>query len=242
MCSLQFKNVSKIYSNGIAAVDGITFCVPEGEIVGLIGPNGAGKSTAIKMGAKLLDGYSGEIRLNEVDITKIKNRNYAVSYIPDIPVYFDFMTLGEHLDFLDDLYAHQGVMNKNDLIETLSLSDYLLQYPGSVSKGTLQKLMISLALLRPFDFLIADEPFSGLDPEHIYVLRDLFIRVKKLGKGILLSTHRLELAESYCDSYVFLKKGEVLASGKKNELLDIAWLDKEASITDIYMKISGGIK
>ena len=70
----------------------------------------------------------------------------------------------------------------------------------------------------------------------------MFIRAKELGKGILLSTHRLELAESYCDSYVFLKKGKVLASGKKNELLDIAWLDKEASITDIYMKISGGIK
>ena len=240
MHKLSFDNVSKSYSNEAFAIANVTFEVMGGEILGLIGPNGAGKSTVIKIAAKLLKQYSGIVALDEININEIDDEHYLVSYIPDIPVYFDFMTLGEHLDFVDDLYKKQGVMSKEQIISTLTLSSHLSKHPGSVSKGTLQKLMIALALLRPFDLLIADEPFSGLDPEHILTLRDIFLNVKKQGKGVLLSTHRLEIADSYCDRYVLLDSGKIAGYGKKEALAKLVNLDNNAPVTDIYLEITKG--
>lgn len=233
---LEFINISKNYDY-VAALNNVSFKINKGEIVGLIGANGAGKTTTIKLATKYITADSGNIFLNDVNLENVTNEKFPISYIPDEPIFYDFMTVAEHFKFIESLYTN-GVYKSTNLIKRFSLEEYTKKMPHTLSKGNRQKLMISMALLREFDLLIADEPFTGLDPKQINMLKDTFIELKSMGKGVLLSTHLLDMIELFCDRYIMIEKGKIICVGTKEDIAKNMNLDIELSIEEMYLKIT----
>lgn len=193
------------YPENETVIKDIQFTVNSGELVGLIGPNGAGKSSTIKGILGILHKFSGNIDIGDY------------SYIPERPIFYENMTLWEHIDFLFSTVTGQSqdfFSRAEQLIETFRLQKYTHQYPQSFSKGTQQKGMIVLALLKQPDLYIIDEPFMGLDPKATKMLLNQLELEKKRGAGILMSTHVLDTAEKICDRFVLIDEGRLIFEGK----------------------------
>ena len=179
-----------------------------------------------------------KIIIGDNDIFSIKRENNPVTFIPDIPVYYEELTVWEHLQFIKALYPENSV-TVDSLIREFNLNQHLNKIPSALSKGTLQKLMIALALLRQYDVLLADEPFNGLDPAQTYKLKNTLKNLKKQDKTILISTHLLSLAEDFCGRYIFLYDGRIVEQGTKTEILQKQQMNKETSLEQIYMSLIG---
>lgn len=229
---LAFQDVTKKYGD-VLALNSLSFEIPSNKIIGLIGANGAGKTTILKHIIKYLRPDSGTILLAGQDIYSFPDVAFPISFIPDTPVYYEELTIMEHLHFIAAMYNTEEKID--DLISALDLSNHLNKVPGALSKGTLQKLMIACALLRSYDLLIADEPFSGLDPKQIMVLKDLLLKDRDVGKTVILSTHLLATIENICDYYVFIDNGQLLGMGS---LEDLIAGNTSYSLEDIYMILS----
>ena len=130
-------------------------------------------------------------------------------------------------------------MTVDSLIREFNLNQHLNKIPSALSKGTLQKFMIALALLRQYDVLLADEPFNGLDPAQTYKFKNTLKNLKKQDKTILISTHLLSLAEDFCDRYIFLYDGRIVEQGTKAEILQKQQMNKGTSLEQIYMSLIG---
>lgn len=227
-----FKNVTKTYGD-VCALHELSFDIPANKIVGLIGANGAGKTTILKHIIKYLHPDCGSIMLGGSDINSLRDEMFPVSFVPDKPVYYEELTVSEHLQFISTMYGTKDRVN--NLISVLELKPHLGKVPGALSKGTLQKLMIACALLRKYELLIADEPFSGLDPKQIFVLKELLRQEKEAGNTVVISTHLLSTIENLCDYYIFVDNGELLSQGTLEELTA---KDKDMSLEEIYMILS----
>lgn len=179
-----------------------------GRITGLIGNNGAGKTTFIKCLTSFYNDYTGRIECNNRML-----RSQDVSYIPDSPVYYEELTFGEHIEFIAAI--NKSKERVKDYVDVFDVKPYLRKFPNELSKGTLQRMMIILALLRGKGTLIADEPFDGLDPGQVKVLKKELIRLKEEGMAILLSSHQLSLIQETCDAFIFMKDGRVVYTGDK---------------------------
>lgn len=234
---VKVKNVNFSYDKKLILHD-INFGMNKGEIIGLIGPNGAGKSTMLKLMIKKMKPDNGKIIIGNNDIFYIKRENYPVTFIPDVPVYYEELTVWEHLQFVKALYPENSV-SIDTLIQEFNLSQHLNKIPAALSKGTLQKLMIALSLLRQYDVMLADEPFNGLDPAQTYKLKNTLKSLRNQDKVILISTHLLSLAEDFCDRYIFLYSGRIVAQGTKAEILQKHHLDQRTSLEKIYMSLIG---
>ena len=234
---LEFDEISFSYP-GVLALDNISFEVERGEIVGLIGANGAGKTTAILHIIRYLNPKSGRIRMDSVDISRIKNEDFPVSYIPDTPVFYEELTLLEHLHFIKALYP-DNKLSINEIIDRLELLDHLHKVPSALSKGTKQKLMIALALLRRYELLIADEPFSGLDPKQIGVFKQILKECRQEQKAVLLSTHLLDMVDGICDRYIMLHRGKLIAIGTKQDIIQRHALGPDSTLEQVYLTLVG---
>lgn len=232
---MDFEVKQVFYSYGkTLALDGISFSASRGQIVGLVGENGAGKSTIINNIYRFLKPDRGFITLDGRDIFSYPIENYPVSYIPDVPVFYEELSLLEHLYFTKAIYP-RGSISIDELLEKLDMKEHLNKIPAALSKGTRQKLMVAMALMREYDLLIADEPFSGLDPKQIASLKALLIEQKQNGKIVLLSSHLLDVTENICDQYVVLKNGKCLLSGTKEDLLLATHLPAGSTMEAIYL-------
>ncbi|MBY7144038.1 ABC transporter ATP-binding protein [Virgibacillus sp. NKC19-3] len=192
------------YTTDAKVLQDISFSVDKGEIVGLIGPNGAGKSTTIKAILGILNYINGDIHVTE----------YA--YIPERPIFYDGLTLWEHIDFLlsiTEVDEQQFIPLARDLLKAFQLSHVVNHYPENFSKGMQQKGMIVLALLKQPCLYIIDEPFMGLDPTAINKLLEMIHQEKERGAGVLMSTHVLDTAEKVCDRFILISNGKVLSQG-----------------------------
>lgn len=234
---LEFDKVSFSYPE-VLALDEVSFEVARGEIVGLIGANGAGKTTAILHIIRYLNPKSGRIRMDGVDIPKIKNEDFPVSYIPDTPVFYDELTLLEHLHFLKALYP-DNKLSIDEVTHRLELHDHLHKVPSALSRGTKQKLMIALALLRDYELLIADEPFSGLDPKQISVFRHILTECRQEKKAVLLSTHLLNMVDGICDRYIMLHRGRLIACGTVQDIVQRHSLSPDSTLEQVYLALVG---
>lgn len=225
MSTLRIEDFT-IFRDGNPVVNQISFSLPEGTIVGLIGPNGAGKSTTIGGILGLVPITSGAIHFDKWDVRcgeeippAMKRR---LAFIPEQPMFYSDLTLMEHFDWKLRLWGMTGdefIRSRLDtLINRFQLTPHLNKFPHQCSKGTLQKLMIVAAFLFPFDVLIIDEPFIGLDVLAIRELRTLVESARNDGAGVLLSTHVLDSAEKMCDSFVFMMDGTVFAAGTLADL------------------------
>ena len=232
---LEFKNVSKEYGH-VKALRDVSFHAKAGEITGLIGANGAGKSTSIRLMLNYMTPTSGEILLNDQKMETIATTENKISYIPDEPVYYEFMTVEEHFQLIQAMYK-ENEYNSQYLIEHFDLNDHIKKIPHTLSKGNKQKVMICTAVMREFEYLIADEPFTGLDPRQITVLKNILLELKKRNKGIILSTHLLDTIETFCDRYIMLDKGSILATGTRDEIIESKKLNSDLSVEEIYLKL-----
>ncbi|KAB2478440.1 ABC transporter ATP-binding protein [Staphylococcus arlettae] len=224
-------------------INNINFELKSGEIVGLIGLNGAGKSTTIKHMLGLLNPMQGKLSISNVDINEdVENYRKKLSYIPESPVIYDELTLQEHIYMTAMAYGidRETAMERAEpLLQTFRLKQELGIFPSHFSKGMKQKVMIICAFIVNPELYIIDEPFLGLDPLGIQSMLDLMVEKKEEGRTVLMSTHILATAEKYCDRFIILDKGEIVAMG------DLASLQSQTGMTDktldeIYIHVTQG--
>ncbi len=232
---LELKNVNFSYGDSNVLMD-ISFSLERGTITGLIGSNGAGKTTTILNIIKKLEPDSGEIIIENKPIKEISDEDMQIAYIPDNPVYYEELTVLEHIKFVQSLYSTPDSI-VNDLIKRLDINQHLNKIPSMLSKGTLQKLMLLLAMVRKYKLLIADEPFNGLDPKQISVLKELLLQEKNNNKAVLLSTHLLDVVEDLCDSYIIIDEGRIAAFGSKEKIIREFKLETNISLEQVYLEV-----
>lgn len=244
MAGLEIENLTGGYG-AIPVLHDINFDVPSGKLVALIGLNGAGKSTTIKHIMGLLPKQSGKITIDGLSLEKDRDEyRKSLGYIPETPSLYDTLTLAEHIKVTAMAYDldEETAMNRaKPLLETFRLNDKLDFLPIHFSKGMKQKVMILCAFLVQPKLYIIDEPFLGLDPLAIDDLLQLMLVMKEQGASILMSTHILATAERFCDAFVVLDKGRVIAKGSLEELQEQFEMP-DASLDDIYLSLTKGAK
>ncbi len=242
---IQVENLSKTYA-GFRAVQGISFQVAKGEIVGFLGPNGAGKSTTMKVLAGYLPPTDGRIRIAGYDVvTESLQVRQRIGYMPEnVPLYTD-MRVTEFLRFRAELkkVARRKIKERVDLVEQrCSLKEVENKIIGTLSKGYRQRVGLADAMVHDPDLLILDEPTIGLDPNQIRAVRDL---IKELGQHhtILLSTHILSEVELTCNRVLVINHGKIEASDTPANLTKLVrgggsiLLEVKAPAADVIAKI-----
>ncbi|MCP5114244.1 MAG: ABC transporter ATP-binding protein [bacterium] len=211
---LELRSVAKSFS-GIAAVDGVSFSVPAGEVAGYLGPNGSGKSTTMKMITGLMEMTSGEILFDgqpiQQDLLAFKRR---MGYVPEEPHIYSHLSGLEYLTMVGQLrqLPPKPTGDKIDgLLRLLSLHGDRHSPISNYSKGMRQKVLLAAALLHDPDLILLDEPFSGLDVATVLVMRSLIAELAGHGKVVLFSSHELETVERVCSCVIILHRGRIVA-------------------------------
>lgn len=218
--SIIVNNISKIYAEQ-KAVDGISFEVKKGEILGFLGPNGAGKSTTMKMLTCYIPPSSGNATVCGFDIIEQPlDVRKKIGYLPENnPLYYD-MYVKEFLEFalnIQGLPVANSKQSIKNVIDLVGLQVEQHKKIGQLSKGYKQRVGLAQALIHDPEILILDEPTSGLDPNQLADIRNL---IKELGKEktILFSTHIMQEVEAVCDNVVIINKGKIVANDKTSSL------------------------
>ncbi len=203
------------------AVNGISFSVERGEVLGLLGPNGAGKSTTMRIITGFYPATSGRVTVGGHDVSVDPIRAKAlIGYLPEsAPSYAD-MTVHGFLSFVADLRGLSGGAKKaavHRAVETCLLEGVLYQPIDTLSKGYRHRTCLAQAILHDPDVLILDEPTDGLDPNQKHAARELIRRMGET-KAIVFSTHILEEVEAACTRAVIIDRGSVVANGTPAEL------------------------
>lgn len=205
--------------DGKKAVDNISITLNKGEILGLLGPNGAGKTTTIRMIMNIIAPDSGDIKiLGEKFNEKLKDR---IGYLPEERGLYRKMKVSETLQFFGKLKGMSSASIKERgeaLLKKFDLFDYYDKKIEELSKGMAQKLQIITTIIHSPDLLILDEPFSGLDPINIELVKDLILEMKREGITIIFSTHLMDYAEKIVDSIVMVNKGKKVLDGNLNDV------------------------
>ena len=221
----------------------INFELRKGEIVGLIGLNGAGKSTTIKHMLGLLTPMEGQLTISDINIKKdVETYRRKLSYIPEAPVIYDELTLQEHINMTAMAYnidKEEAMKRANPLLKTFRLENELDIFPSHFSKGMKQKVMIICAFIVDPELYIIDEPFLGLDPLGIQSMLDLMVEKKEENRTVLMSTHILATAEKYCDRFLIMDKGQIVAFGNIDELREQTGLNGK-TLDEIYIYVTQG--
>lgn len=221
----------------------LNFELEKGEIVGLIGLNGAGKSTTIKHMLGLINPMEGKLSISNIKINEdIENYRRKLSYIPESPVIYDELTLEEHIEMTAMAYQlsrEEAMRRAKPLLKVFRLENELKVFPSHFSKGMKQKVMIICAFIVDPELYIIDEPFLGLDPLGIQSMLDLMVEKRNENRTVLMSTHILATAERYCDRFIILDKGEIIAFGNLDELREQTGL-KDKTLDDIYIHVTQG--
>ncbi len=221
------QNLTKIFKDfwlrdRARAVDGITFDVAQGEVFGLLGPNGSGKSTTIKLMLGLLKKSKGRLTVfgrSPHDVA-IKRR---IGYLPEESYLYPFLDARETLDYYGRLFGLEHrtrVKRIDELLDMVGLSAVQHRQVREYSKGMQRRIGIAQALINDPEFLILDEPTTGLDPLGTRQIKDLIIHLGTRGKTILLSSHLLSDVEDCVNRMVILYGGRIRAEGSCDDLLE----------------------
>ena len=220
--SVEVKDITKFFGDQ-KAVDGVSFSVNSGEIVGFIGPNGAGKSTTMKIITGTLLPDEGEVLIRELPVSKnLKQIRRIIGYLPEHnPLYLE-MYIREYLGHVDSLYGGQGKHGDrkarvNNVIDMTGLGPEAHKRIGDLSKGYRQRVGLAQSLIHDPEILILDEPTTGLDPNQLGEIRQL---IQDIGreKTILLSTHLMQEVEAICDRVIIIKQGRIAADEQSSSL------------------------
>jgi ABC-2 type transport system ATP-binding protein len=215
--SIEVNSISKSYG-AQKALNGISFKIEKGEIVGFLGPNGAGKSTLMKILTTYLLADSGAALVNGHDVmTNTKAVQRSIGYLPEHnPLYLD-LYVREYLAFNADVYK-VAKSRIEEVIQLTGLSAESHKKIGQLSKGYRQRVGLANALLHNPDVLILDEPTTGLDPNQLMEIRNVIKNVGK-DKTVFLSTHIMQEVEAICDRVIIIDKGQIVADKKLDHLV-----------------------
>ena len=224
---LDVQQVAKTFRVGflrkkVEAVRDVSFQIDAGEIFGVVGPNGAGKSTTIKMITGLVSPDAGSIRLFGRDVADVSVRA-RMGYVPENPNLYEHLKARELMVFYGGLLGlcrSDSLKRADELLALVGLDDALDRPVSKFSKGMKQRAGIAQALIGDPEFVVLDEPQSGLDPIGRREIRDLIVELRRRGKTILFCSHILPDIEDVCDRVVLLHHGEVVETGFIHELLD----------------------
>lgn len=213
---LVMQKVNKAFKE-MKVINNFSLHIHSGECVGLIGPNGAGKSTIMKMITGILQQDSGMIKLDNKEMTKMKE---LVGYLPQYPTFYEWMRVKESLIFMGQLFEIPDKTLQQrikELLHTVGLENNEEDRIVTLSGGMKQRLGIAQALLHKPTFVILDEPVSALDPVGRREIIQLIQHIKN-NTTVLLSTHILSDAEEICDRFVILKDGELVADTNNEDI------------------------
>ncbi|MDQ1145436.1 ABC-2 type transport system ATP-binding protein [Bacillus sp. SORGH_AS 510] len=219
MSLVQIRGLKKNFQ-GTEVIKGLNFTLEKGKCIALLGPNGAGKTTTLRMLSGLMGPTEGTIIFSEA--RKGKDIRHLIGYLPQFPVFYDWMTGYEFLSYtgrLAGLTAKRAKERSIELLELVGIIDAKNRRIGKYSGGMKQRLGIAQALIHRPQLIMLDEPVSALDPIGRREVLDLLEAIRK-DTTILFSTHILSDAEEVCDEILFLHKGEIVEAGTMAELRD----------------------
>lgn len=214
---IEVENASKLFGN-FRAVDGISFSIQTGEIVGLLGPNGAGKTTTMRMISGFLEPDSGTVKIDGLDVLKnpVETKR-KIGYMPEsAPMYSD-MIVADYLKYIAEIENQNPAEKCRELAEVCGLKEVMHKNIGELSRGNRQRVGFAHALMGNPEILILDEPTSGLDPNQVLEVRSL---IKQIGKThtVIISTHILSEVEMLCGRVVIISGGKKVADSPTEEL------------------------
>ena len=214
---IEVEIVSKLFGN-FRAVDGISFSIQTGEIVGLLGPNGAGKTTTMRMISGFLEPDSGTVKIDGLDVLKnpVETKR-KIGYMPEsAPMYSD-MIVADYLKYIAEIENQNPAEKCRELAEVCGLKEVMHKNIGELSRGNRQRVGLAHALMGNPEILILDEPTSGLDPNQVLEVRSL---IKQIGKThtVIISTHILSEVEMLCGRVIIISGGKKVADSPTEEL------------------------
>jgi len=219
--SVKTERLTKRYGT-VVALSELSFEVSQGEILALVGPNGAGKTTALKLLVGLLAPTAGRVFIGGIDIhERPLEAKRSVSFIPDQPFLYEQLTIAEFLSFLGAIYRldRQTLIQRvSSLLELFALDGLMTHRIGQLSYGMKSRLALIAGLLHEPRVLMMDEPFFGLDPQTLRIMKRLLVERAQQGVAVILSTHQLAIVEDVAHRIAILSQGQLVAIGSLPEL------------------------
>ena len=215
---LVVQNISKMYGN-LKAVDNLSFEVKDGEIFGLLGENGAGKTTTFRIIMGLIDANSGTVLLDGQKIGY--NLSDKIGFVTEERSLLTKLTVKEQIEFYGTLKSleKEEIEKRLDYwLERFEITSYKNRKIKELSKGNQQKIQFISAIINEPKLLILDEPFTGLDPINVKLMKDAIYDLKKKGCSIIFSSHQMEYIEDFCEKLVILVKGKSILEGNLKDI------------------------
>jgi ABC-2 type transport system ATP-binding protein len=218
MAIVELDRIRKAYDTKIA-VEGLSLTIEPGTMFGLLGPNGSGKSSTIRMMIGITQPDSGSVKLFGQPFTR--DALHRIGYLPEERGLYKKMKVLDQLIFLGQLHGLDPVAASKRAhvwCERMQILDAVDKKTEELSKGMQQKIQFIAALLHEPELIIMDEPFSGLDPVNATLLMDTLVDLRKEGRAILFSTHRMDQVEKLCDAIALIYKGKLVLEGGMREI------------------------
>jgi len=216
--ALELIEVTKCFGN-FTAVDSVSLSIPRGSIYGFLGPNGAGKTTTIRMIMSIFHPDKGQISvLGHHDASQVKDR---LGYLPEEKGLYKKMKTLDIISYFGQLKGMNPKEAKSraaELLRRYGLGDWIYKKTETLSKGMAQKVQVLGTLVHEPELVILDEPFSGLDPVNVELMRKIILDIKAEGKTVIFSTHVMEQAEQICDYIFLINKGKKVLDGPLSEV------------------------
>ncbi len=232
----------------VRALDGVSFTVPDGEVFGFLGANGAGKTTTMRIVLGLLKADTGAVTWNGRPAHAWPRRTWG--YMPEERGLYLRMPVLEQLVYFASLYGVSRAKARDEAMTWLRrfrIAEYADRRAETLSKGNQQKVQYIATVLHDPDVLLMDEPFAGLDPVNVALLKTAFVEMRDRGKTLIFSTHQLETAEELCDRVAIIDHGRIVDAGPTRDVRrstghqvvrvatsrdgDVAWLRSLPNVT-----------
>lgn len=239
--AIRIENLTKHFGP-LAAVSELSLEVPTGTFLGLLGRNGAGKSTLIKMITGLMNPSSGTIQVLDQDVSSgsldIKRR---IGVMSEGTALLEGLTAAQYLRFIGRLHGLADELideRRRELFEVLELAPGARTIIADYSYGMQKKTALCAALLHGPELLLLDEPFEGIDPITVKVVKDLLLGLSRKGTTLVLTSHALDLVEKLCPVLAIMNEGKLVASGSLEELKSEHGQDM--TLEELFLKLMGG--
>ncbi len=215
---LELQGLTRRFGT-ITALDDLSFSVPSGRVVGFLGPNGAGKTTTMRAIFGLTDLDAGTVRWDGAPVGEVERSRFG--YMPEERGLYPGMHVGEQLAYLGRLHGMappDAAASAGRWLERLSVAERAGDKVESLSHGNQQRVQLAAALVHDPEVLILDEPLAGLDPVGIDAIGEVLVEQAHAGRGVLISSHQLDLVEDLCQDVVIIDHGHLVTSGSVDEL------------------------
>ena len=216
--SLVIDGLTKRFRS-VVALDGLSFSVPEGHVFGFLGANGAGKTTTMRIALGVLRADTGTIRWRGVAHESLPRTTWG--YLPEERGLYPRMNILEQLVYFAGLYGvpeDRAIREARSWLARFRVPEFADRRAEELSKGNQQKVQFLAAVLHNPDVLLLDEPFTGLDPVNVAMLREALLELRDQGKTIILSTHQMETVEAMCESVAIVDRGRVVVGGRLRDV------------------------